>query len=589
MKLKKRELVLFLILTSLLSLSNIASAASTCDYNTQSPPFDMLITDHDFTDTSFTKEEIIQFLESNAGKGIRDDIGIDNLAEAIHTASVEMGISPVVLLATLQKEKTFITKDSFSKSTLDYAAGCGCPKSGCQAKYAGLEKQMECMVETLKNHFDAGQSLNFPFSFGASRCWEVDSNVNIKNAATYSLFKYTPHTYDCKYNKKAGGNYLFYKLFVSYYKKMTGSYPECTTGSEAPVSRRRAPVDFDMPKFKGRITEFIDRSDASGSAKSLAQNSPLRPLTLVGPEDKAPWASLASSFNKMPFFARQSIRGFILLDDISWMAQIVIPGAGYPYPGLEGHAGPTAYITKDKVIVMQESSIGEDEKGTALLIYSLIEKAFEDKCGRLPGRADSLSIGQRTAGQIQDSAELPVKGDFYYVKANSIPRKSNYGTRELLSILSNASCWVSFVFDIKLNIGDISKKEGGHCCQPGINHESHQSGRDADLCLFYKKKDGSYDCQFKPLAKGNGKGSPYKEWDPSANYYFLEYIIHNIDVKEVLVDKALQASIKSWAEKEEGSFSKDIIPKIRGVSSDHEHHFHLAISCPQDDIPECKE
>ena len=41
-------------------------------------------------------------------------------------------------------------------------------------------------------------------------------SLNIVNASTYALYRYTPHTYDYKLgHNKGGGNYLF----LTFYKK----------------------------------------------------------------------------------------------------------------------------------------------------------------------------------------------------------------------------------------------------------------------------------------------------------------------------------------------------------------------------------
>ncbi len=236
-----------------------------CNPDISNPNFNMLITDQDFTDTSITKEQIKRFLDAEAGNGIKKDIGTDVLASAIDKASKEMGISPIVLLTTLQKEQSFIKRNSIKGDSKDFAAGCGCPDStGCQEQYRGLENQMKCMVKVLKKWYDNGKSKDFPFEMTTSKCFEVKSNPIVENAATFSLYKYTPHTYDCSYKTKGGGNYLFYKIFLEYYQKVKGGNPSCTNVVCAPIDIKSEPR-----MTAEQIKKELD--DAGSPAKDLAQ------------------------------------------------------------------------------------------------------------------------------------------------------------------------------------------------------------------------------------------------------------------------------------------------------------------------------
>lgn len=124
-------------------------------------------------------------------------------------------VNPQVILATLQKEQSLISKSTRDDNALRKAMGYGCPDSGgCNSRYAGFTKQVENAAWQLRYNFERAQGRGFgdyqvgqAFSFDD---WNGTHTGTFGNRATASLYRYTPHVYN--------GNYNFWNLFFNVYK-----------------------------------------------------------------------------------------------------------------------------------------------------------------------------------------------------------------------------------------------------------------------------------------------------------------------------------------------------------------------------------
>ncbi len=139
---------------------------------------------------SMTLDEVQQFLESQPGTLARyrakDHSGTErSAAEIIYEASVRWKVNPKVVLATLQKEQSLLTRTRPTQTAYDWAMGCGKTDSRTFVKYKGFGMQVWCGAEKLAN-------LGRGWRPGVSMT--IDGSViHPANAATYSLFRYTPH------------------------------------------------------------------------------------------------------------------------------------------------------------------------------------------------------------------------------------------------------------------------------------------------------------------------------------------------------------------------------------------------------------
>lgn len=184
-----------------------------------------IITDEDFTDaTSMTVQDIQDFLTRRGGFlasfVVQDfDKNSKPASQAIYEISQMYGISPKVLLITLQKEQSLITQTSPSQTALDYAMGYGCPDSGgCSANASGFYRQLDFATWQFRKYFTyasqytykAGSTYTFNDLSGTRQ-----TKVTIENQATANLYNYTPHVYN--------GNYNFFRFLTSWFTKI---YPD---------------------------------------------------------------------------------------------------------------------------------------------------------------------------------------------------------------------------------------------------------------------------------------------------------------------------------------------------------------------------
>lgn len=226
--------------------------------------FSMLITDAEFRDVSITQLDIQKFLEKR-GSVLKDPIDGKLPSQVIYDISKKNGVNPILVIVTLQKEQSLITLKTATKEKLNKAMGCGCPDTGpCDPKYYGFENQVKCGVESVYiRHFNAGLKNSYPFEFKGinynGKCPKNSntgqSSIAVQNAATYALYKYTPHTYDiCQGDGKlGGGNYLFLAMMKQYYKDITGKEYGTGTGS---LNSQYQQVAIDEIEGKGIIGKY---------------------------------------------------------------------------------------------------------------------------------------------------------------------------------------------------------------------------------------------------------------------------------------------------------------------------------------------
>lgn len=139
---------------------------------------------------SMTATDVQAFLEMQPGAlkhlRTRDFSGkTKSAAEMIAEAGVAWGVSPKVIMATLQKEQSLLTRGSPTQRSLDWAMGCGKTDSRTFTKYQGFGKQVYYGAQKLRQNADR-------WSPGATL--KIDgSYVTPSNTATYGQYKYTPH------------------------------------------------------------------------------------------------------------------------------------------------------------------------------------------------------------------------------------------------------------------------------------------------------------------------------------------------------------------------------------------------------------
>lgn len=152
---------------------------------------DTVITDVNYRSQDMTATGIQAFLDRQAGPlknhYFNDHNGVrKSAAEIIADAADRYNISPRVILVTLQKEQSLLSKRPSKQSAYDWAMGCGRPDSGKMImKYKGFGNQIWGGAEKLHTN-------SKPWRAGIMM--PIDSStVYPSNSSTYSLYKYTPH------------------------------------------------------------------------------------------------------------------------------------------------------------------------------------------------------------------------------------------------------------------------------------------------------------------------------------------------------------------------------------------------------------
>ena len=169
--------------------------------------YEMVMSDELYIDSdSMSSWEIQRFLEKK-GSVLAEPYRGQMPSRLIYTACRKYGISPKVMLARLQTEQGLVRKKAATEHQLDWALGVGCYDSGnWNAKYKGFDKQVEYAAATMRKHYDRGRELIR--EQGTVRMTIDRRRYKVKNAATYSLYKYTPHR---------AGTRLFYDVFAGYF------------------------------------------------------------------------------------------------------------------------------------------------------------------------------------------------------------------------------------------------------------------------------------------------------------------------------------------------------------------------------------
>lgn len=183
-----------------------------------------LISDADFINyNSMTVEEIQTFLSSkgsflanfsennrSAGQIIWDaSHGYGDASGSINGIVINSStgtVSPKVILTTLQKEQSLISRTSDPEvSITNKAMGYACPDSKpCNPTYSGFTKQVENGAWQLRYNYERASGKNFSdYQVGQSAIFLNENNsynVAFNNRATAALYRYTPHIYNGNYN-----------------------------------------------------------------------------------------------------------------------------------------------------------------------------------------------------------------------------------------------------------------------------------------------------------------------------------------------------------------------------------------------------
>ncbi|HVY46578.1 MAG TPA: penicillin-insensitive murein endopeptidase [Minicystis sp.] len=199
------------------------------------------------------------------------------------------------------------------------------------------------------------------------------------------------------------------------------------------------------------------------------------------------------------------------------------------------------------------------------------------------------SIGAPNHGKLEGASHL-------HRSKHLLVRKGAeaYGLPQLTRALRHAADRVGSKYrGSVLLVGDLSAKDGG----PLTHHNSHQTGRDADVGFYVMNEKG------KPVGvkhfvafdgKGVGKELTWARFDDARNWFFVESLLKDqkAAVHYIFITNALKARLLAYAQKHHAS--KELVARAAAAmmspqeADPHDDHFHVRVSCPED-MKECVE
>jgi hypothetical protein len=229
------------------SASPAQAAGATFDPN-------MVISDRNFRAVgSLSQAQVQSFLAAQTGilkTYTAPDVNgvVKPASQIVWEAAQAFGVSPNVLLVTLQKEQGLLTAAAPTTKALDWAMGCGVPDSGVlNTAYQGFGKQLWYGAKSLNVDGAAW------YAGIVKKCG--DGVVTPANVSTHSLYTYTPWI---------AGNQLFWTVYWRYFGDPIGDVtPPVTTVSGADGAWHNAAVTL----------SFAAADNAGGSGVAYSQYS----------------------------------------------------------------------------------------------------------------------------------------------------------------------------------------------------------------------------------------------------------------------------------------------------------------------------
>ncbi len=193
------------------------------------------------------------------------------------------------------------------------------------------------------------------------------------------------------------------------------------------------------------------------------------------------------------------------------------------------------------------------------------------------------SVGRAHNGRLVNGMQLP-RGRGYYRRRPHRAWAANHTVFQVRRAIMAVRARFPGIHD--LAIGDLSSRDGG----PLPGHRSHQSGRDVDLGLYYRKRPKGYPKSFIAPSASN--------LDLPATWVLVETLAATASspagVEYMFLNYDLQKRLYKWAEKEGVSKRKlrRIFQYPRGEYSasgiirhepGHNAHIHVRFKCPKND------
>lgn len=207
----------------------------------------------------------------------------------------------------------------------------------------------------------------------------------------------------------------------------------------------------------------------------------------------------------------------------------------------------------------------------------------------------STSLGRTSDGGLENPAALPKRGKGYALLSMVVPRKTNYGTTELIEAIERAAARVAERFPGSvLGVGNLGFADGRKIPWS----VSHQAGRDGDLGMYATLPDGS------PWEAKRGGPMPFFNFGEDLTARAQGTVVRfdvkrNLALVQALVEdpeaRVQYIFVASWLKKamlEEGrrqGVSGQTLARLGEVmhqptdSNPHADHYHLRLFCTIED------
>jgi penicillin-insensitive murein endopeptidase len=226
----------------------------------------------------------------------------------------------------------------------------------------------------------------------------------------------------------------------------------------------------------------------------------------------------------------------------------------------------------------------------AVAAVSAIASAAPASTSRVTARAKSskanrkgpTSIGAPNNGHLTGAARL--RGSKTLRQREGM---HSWGLPQLVHLLNHAATQVARKHHgAQMLVGDLSGRTGGHL----DHHNSHQTGRDADVGFFVTNSKG------KPMAVkrfipfddgGNARDVQGVHFDEARNWTMVEAMLKadKANVRYLFISSALRGKLLAYATKKH--VNKELLDRAATVMMSpndadlHDDHVHVRIACPE--------
>ncbi|WP_304616052.1 penicillin-insensitive murein endopeptidase [Paracoccus sp. (in: a-proteobacteria)] len=195
---------------------------------------------------------------------------------------------------------------------------------------------------------------------------------------------------------------------------------------------------------------------------------------------------------------------------------------------------------------------------------------------RTPSQGPAVSIGFYSQGCAQGMVQMPESGPSW--QSMRLSRDRHWGHPVMIDFLQGLSRAAQQAGWQGLYIGDISQPRGGPMTS---GHASHQIGLDADIwmlpppSLTLSRQQRENISSVSVVASG-GLGLS-QHWN-TGHFQIMRAAARDPRVERLLVDPVAKVAM---CQMETGD--RSWLRKVRPINN-HDHHFHIRLSCPQGSI-----